>query len=378
MNFLDLSEDSITHVLSFLHDNVTLPLLLMTNNKLYTFVSKYGRLHFGKNILRQFSCDDVAENGYLGILKWLRTNMDTTLESTSDMYHTKKSVSKWTDWSFALAAGGGYNDMLEYMFDNECLYDERSFEEAARYGHFNTIKWLRTKFTGDNFLIMEDGYFTKNPNLVVTCEVAAENGHLEILKWLIEYDCPIDVQTVEAAAAAGHIHILSWIKDNMKQWSIVHDCLNQMRPAWSFFVGAAAAGDGKLDVLKWAKDNECDWQHNNTFSQAAGYGNLEILKWMKDNGATFYFKEYDFMNVVNGIYTNAALHNQIHVMSWLKENGCPIEESVSRVATQFGNLEPLKWAVKNGFPWNPQECLNIAERCGYDGITIWIKENIKN
>jgi len=38
-----------------------------------------------------------------------------------------------------------------------------------------------------------------------TCEIAAEGGHLEVLRWAREYGCPWDTRTCAAAEESGHV-----------------------------------------------------------------------------------------------------------------------------------------------------------------------------
>ena len=48
----------------------------------------------------------------------------------------------------------------------------------------------------------------------MTCANAAYNGHLELLKWAREHDCPWDGQTRRYAAEQGHTVLLRWAEEN--------------------------------------------------------------------------------------------------------------------------------------------------------------------
>ena len=43
-------------------------------------------------------------------------------------------------------------------------------------------------------------------------------------------------------------------------------------------------------------------------------------------------------------------------------------------ATRFGHLEVLKWARREGCPWNCVECRGLAERFGHARMVRWIDE----
>ena len=86
---------------------------------------------------------------------------------------------------------------------------------------------------------------------------AAEGGHLEVLKWARENDCPWDEWTCACAARGGHLEVLKWARAN--------DC------PWDEETCACAAKGGHLEVLKWARENDCcPWDGEG--------GHLEVLK----------------------------------------------------------------------------------------------------
>ena len=41
-------------------------------------------------------------------------------------------------------------------------------------------------------------------------------GHLEVLQWALEHDCPWDMETCECAAENGELEVL--------RWAIEHGC----------------------------------------------------------------------------------------------------------------------------------------------------------
>jgi hypothetical protein len=50
------------------------------------------------------------------------------------------------------------------------------------------------------------------------CECAAERGHLEVLKWARENDCPWGTSTCAYAAGHGHLEVLKWARENGCPW----------------------------------------------------------------------------------------------------------------------------------------------------------------
>ena len=45
-----------------------------------------------------------------------------------------------------------------------------------------------------------------------SCDIASEEGHLEVLKWLREQGCPWDTYTCSMAALGGHLEVLNGLE----------------------------------------------------------------------------------------------------------------------------------------------------------------------
>ena len=58
-----------------------------------------------------------------------------------------------------------------------------------------------------------------------TCAFAAEDGHLEILKWARANGCPWDEGTCEYAAHGGHLEGLKWARENGCPWDELTLCV---------------------------------------------------------------------------------------------------------------------------------------------------------
>jgi hypothetical protein len=74
------------------------------------------------------------------------------------------------------------------------------------------------------------------------CAKAAEQGNLEVLKWLRENASDCDEEACAFAAGRGHLEVLKWLRSN--------GC------KWDWHVCSFASETGQLKVLKWALENE--------------------------------------------------------------------------------------------------------------------------
>lgn len=142
---------------------------------------------------------------------------------------------------------------------NSCLADVcQVLYECASLGYLNLIKWIREK--------CEDKINWRNDWFSI---LAAQGGHLEVLKFFHEIGGDRSDLVCAAAAAGGHLEALKWLRNNKYEWD-----------SWTC---TQAAMNDHLEVLKWARFNGCRW-NSWTINAAAEKGYLEILKWLYENG----------------------------------------------------------------------------------------------
>ena len=56
----------------------------------------------------------------------------------------------------------------------------------------------------------------------------------------------------------------------------------------------------------------------------------------------------------------ATEYGNLEVIKWLKENGCPWDTRTCTFAALNGHLEVLKWLKENGCPWDTRTYSNAA------------------
>jgi hypothetical protein len=78
-----------------------------------------------------------------------------------------------------------------------------------------------------------------------TCAYAALGGHLDVLQWARQQECPWDSNTCAYAAKGGRLDIIQWARQ-------------QAEPCpWNVDTCAEATRGGHLAVLQWAIANGC-------------------------------------------------------------------------------------------------------------------------
>ena len=194
----------------------------------------------------------------------------------------------------AYAALGGHFELLKYIRNEGCYWNEWTCAFAAKGGHLELLKWLREEPEGDK----ERSPWNRRKNRCKwnewTCEYAAEGGYLEILKWArANGGCPWNKYICENAARAklagtegGHLELLKWARkgpegpEGTKEYlnpSLREPSLREPCP-WDNWTCIYAAKSGHFQLLKWAQENGCPWDEE-VCTYAAKGGDLKLLTW---------------------------------------------------------------------------------------------------
>ncbi len=124
-----------------------------------------------------------------------------------------------------------FDQIIVYANSSGYMIDLSSLPSIAKLGYLKILQWIHTLFIN-----------AKHWNTWV-CTLAAENGHLKLLQWLRENDCPWDELTCAYAAGCGQLEVLQWARQ-------------QVPPApWNEWTCALAVKGGHLSVLQWAREN---------------------------------------------------------------------------------------------------------------------------
>ena len=102
---------------------------------------------------------------------------------------------------------------------------------AAQFGHMELVRWL----------IQEQG-FAMDEDVM---GMAARGGNLELVRWLRGEGCDWSAQTCTSAASAGQLEALQWLR--------AEGC------PWDHWMCYHAIDKGHVGVLRWARENGCPW-----------------------------------------------------------------------------------------------------------------------
>jgi hypothetical protein len=251
-------------------------------------------------------CHKLAQTNKLELLKWARE------EKNCDIWDGKTTIA---------AIKQGNVEMLKYCLENDCPTSSIVCERAAEDGQLECLKYLHevagVEWEGQKkggslaaaaaknghlhilkYLVEKD-YDIPRPR---ACDEAAENGHLECLKYLREVaKAPWDKKTVLGAAENAHLHILKYLVEGRYPYFQASACARTARSGhleclkylhevaklpWDHETGESAASVGHLHILKYLAERKyscwLSWGHDRACTLAARAGHLECLKFLRE------------------------------------------------------------------------------------------------
>jgi len=183
---------------------------------------------------------------------------------------------------------------LEVAWENKSLwsgylYNERSFcQKVAETNKLELLKWAREEKK------CAWGRGTINP--------AAYHGNLEMVKYCVANECPIDEWACECAAGNGHLECLKYLREEAKA-------------PWDLGTTARAHRNGHLHILEYLVERKYDKYNEYTCANAAGNGHLDFLKYLHETAKA----RWDYRAV-----RDAHDYNQPDCVHYLLDNNCPL------------------------------------------------------
>ena len=104
-----------------------------------------------------------------------------------------------------LASGRGYLVTCRWLRAQGCEWNPKTIRAAAENGHLEVIKWAR-RHTGTPESESEPCEWNAG-----CCQSASRGGHIHVLEWVRSQEPPCNWGTFTATTASekGHIHVLS-------------------------------------------------------------------------------------------------------------------------------------------------------------------------
>ena len=265
------------------------------------------------------ACTDAAMNGQLDALKWLRAN------------HFE-----WSEFTCMRAAEGGHFEVLKWARDNGCEAGSNTCLRAAK--HFEMLKYLLEIDCPCNDQL---------------CNNAIAYGNLESLQYAVSKGFPLLSNSFVLAIHKGNLRIVKWLIHQAK-----HQNYSELMEI--------AARRGQLDIFVFLDTLNPFWNREFCFENAIKSGEVELLNWIVEHGAQVPENAMDsapnlkiamFLYQRKNKITAKAMASVAHAgdlkaLKWMKENGGKWNDDIMAFGALSGSLEVVKWLHKQGCKWD--------------------------
>jgi hypothetical protein len=140
-----------------------------------------------------------------------------------------------------------------------------------------------------------------------TIDAAAEQGNLEMVKYCVANECPIDEFACAYAALKGHLEVLKYLREEVKA-------------PWNSYTANGAAQNGHLHILEYLVERKYDQFVEDACWCAAKYGHLDCLKYLHETAKAPWDSE---------AVREAQESDQTECLQYLLDNNCPLPEGWS-------------------------------------------------
>ena len=312
-------------------------------------------------------CHKLAQTNKLELLKWAREEKECDIWDIKTIYAAIKQ---------------GNVDMVKYCYENECPTSSNMCERAAEEGHLECLKYLHE--------VAKVDWEGKSKSKGTVAVAAARQGHLHILKYLAEKDYNIPKpKACEEAAKNGHLECLKHLREvNKAAWDksvgehaaekadlhILRYLYEARYPYFKASACAKAAENGHLECLKYLHEVlKLPWDHA-TCSGAASCGHLHILKYLVERK----YSSWSCLDPEFGAFTKAAENGQLECLKFLREVvKVPWTTRAAVWAVRNGHYHIIEYLYQNEYPhFCAKVCAAAARDHNLNGLK-YLREVVK-
>jgi hypothetical protein len=322
------------------------------NLEILEHLHSHGYSFSDNRVISNNGTNSLAKNGHLSTLQWwYEINPNSFNRDT-----------------FIWAILGNHLNILEWMAQLS-EYREHNIHSDMSYYFYAIEKNDKEKTDILNWL------YENNHNLIdgELYAYAARFNRINILQWLLDHNCPLDIDDLEeltiAAAEKGNLKILKWMLAN-NRYVDMHVCA----------INATNTENNSLCVLDWllteklgfwdqdlylAEIKETDYWDDDLCDHVVSLGLLNVLKWLIE-------KECPCNMYICSI--TASAHGHLDILKWLIEcKGVSFNEDFCSYAAENGHFHILKWLVDdNNCPYDIDECVKNAKESYHFNILQWL------
>ena len=184
---------------------------------------------------------------------------------------------------------------LEVAWENKSLWPSWWSEtyfcwKVARTNKLELLKWAREEKKCE--------WYGR------TIRTAAYQGNLEMVKYCVANECPIDEVACAWAADGGHLEVLKYLREEVKA-------------PWGWLTASWAAKNGHLHILEYLVERKYDKYSVHACAYAALEGHLDCLKYLHETAKA----PWD-----DDAVRQAHENNHTDCVQYLLDNDCPLPE----------------------------------------------------
>lgn len=284
-----------------------------------------GRLRVGKPIYFYTAYDEACMTGDVRMLDVIHSLHQQHVREHG-VHDQFLDMATFQRGAVRVAMNEGHASVIEWIHAHDPdLGHWDPVASAYTMGDVRMVKWLRDRGCNGR-----DGH---------NCVMAAQSGCIEALEWAaVEEGMPLSWWACAVAVNSGHLHVLAWLRDR--------DC------PWGRRVLRDAIAIRRVDIVDWALSNGCPMDDPRVLCMhAASSGSIKMLRYLHFERG-FAWDE--------SACSAASGSNRLAVLQWLRRHGCPWDENTCMRAAHSHSAEVLWWARENGCPWNWSECERVA------------------
>ncbi|CCO16468.1 predicted protein [Bathycoccus prasinos] len=135
-----------------------------------------------------------------------------------------------------------------------------------------------------------------------TINAAAGQGNLEMIKYCVANECPIDKIACAYAAESGNLEILKYLRE-------------EVEAPWGWRTAILAAENGHLHILEYLVERKYDQYDEGACEGAATFGHLDCLKYLHETAKA----PWSYLAVHNAHYNKHP-----ECLQYLLDNNCPL------------------------------------------------------
>ena len=250
-------------------------------DSLWDVVVKWDDICF-KHILPRLDLNDVK------FLYGVNTETRALIKRSTraDDLKEKFRVSEMSSISTLEVAWENKSLWSAYLYDDEpcfCL-------QVARTNKLELLKWIREEKKCE----WDSG----------TIDVAAYQGNLEMVKYCVAKKCPINAFACADAAENGHLEVLKYLRETAKA-------------PWDWKTAIWAAENGHLHILEYLVERKYDQYSTRVCWEAAGNGHLDCLQYLHETAKAPWDSE---------AVRKAHKNDHPDCVQYLLDNNCPLPD----------------------------------------------------